>query len=169
MSFPDVKIKIPDRKLWLGDVNDFMHWKRARRIWGILKKVSSLSLAARRRRVTFACSPRPCRGCACDGGQMEKNIIERLCISLPCVETLNSKVIKGFVPKQRSRYVFFAFRDSYVLCIYVMNILCTFHISVSWVWYSTSTLLGNWKKLWNMKVTIIPIVIGAFGTVTKGL
>ena len=25
------------------------------------------------------------------------------------------------------------------------------------------------KKLWNMKVTIILIVIGAFGTVTKGL
>ena len=25
------------------------------------------------------------------------------------------------------------------------------------------------KKLWNMKVTIIPIVIGAFRTVTKGL
>ena len=24
------------------------------------------------------------------------------------------------------------------------------------------------KKLWNMKVAIIPIVIGAFGTVTKG-
>ncbi len=24
------------------------------------------------------------------------------------------------------------------------------------------------KKLWNMQVTIIPIVIGAFGTVTKG-
>ena len=23
------------------------------------------------------------------------------------------------------------------------------------------------KKLWNMKVTVIPIVIGAFGTVTK--
>ena len=25
------------------------------------------------------------------------------------------------------------------------------------------------KKLWNMQVTTIPIVIGAFGTVTKGL
>ena len=25
------------------------------------------------------------------------------------------------------------------------------------------------KKLWNMKVTIVPIVIGAFGTVTEGL
>ena len=46
-------------------------------------------------------------------------------------EPLNSKVIKGFVPELRSRYVFFEFRDSYVLCIYVMNILCTFRISVS--------------------------------------
>ena len=25
------------------------------------------------------------------------------------------------------------------------------------------------KKLWNMEVTIVPIVIGAFGTITKGL
>ena len=25
------------------------------------------------------------------------------------------------------------------------------------------------KKLWNIKVTIIPIVIGAFGSITKGL
>ena len=25
------------------------------------------------------------------------------------------------------------------------------------------------KKLWNMKVTIVPIMIGAFGTITKGL
>ena len=30
-------------------------------------------------------------------------------------------------------------------------------------------LVRQLKKLWNMKVTIIPIVIGAFGTVTKGL
>ena len=27
----------------------------------------------------------------------------------------------------------------------------------------------EWKKLWNMRVTIVPIVIGAFGTITKGL
>ena len=46
----------------------------------------------------------------------------------PYVETFNSKVIKGFVPELRSRYVFLVFRDSYVLCIYVMNILCTFPI-----------------------------------------
>ena len=46
-------------------------------------------------------------------------------------EHLNSKVIRGFVPELRSRYVFFEFRDSYVLCdicIYVMNIPCTFLI-----------------------------------------
>ena len=30
-------------------------------------------------------------------------------------------------------------------------------------------LVRELKKLWNMKVTIIPIVIGAFGTVTIGL
>ena len=63
-------------------------------------------------------------------GANGKVIIERLCITLPYVETFNSKVIKGFVRELRSRYVFFVFRDSYVLCIYVMNSLCTFHISV---------------------------------------
>ena len=30
-------------------------------------------------------------------------------------------------------------------------------------------MLGNWKKLLNMTETIIPIVIDAFSTVTKGL
>ena len=30
-------------------------------------------------------------------------------------------------------------------------------------------LAREWKKQWNMKVTTIPILIGAFGTVTKGL
>ena len=63
----------------------------------------------------------------CWVGADGKASIERLCISLPYVETFNLKVIKGFVPELRSRYVFFVFRDSYVLCIYVMNILCTFH------------------------------------------
>ena len=30
-------------------------------------------------------------------------------------------------------------------------------------------LAREMKKLWNMKVTIVPIVTGAFGTITKGL
>ena len=44
----------------------------------------------------------------------------KLCISLAYVETFNSKVIKGFVPELRSRYVFFEFWDSYVLWIYML-------------------------------------------------
>ena len=33
----------------------------------------------------------------------------------------------------------------------------------------TYFFLGNWKKLWSMKTTEIPIVIGTLGTVTKWL
>ena len=53
-----------------------------------------------------------------------------------------------------------------------------FRLTTEWSWkngkrrINTSTLQENWKKkkkLWNMKMTIIPIVIGDFGTVTKGL
>ena len=67
-------------------------------------------------------------GATRDGGEGAdgKIIIERLFIYLSFVETFNSKVIKGFVPELRSRYVFFVFRDSYVQCIYVIIILCTF-------------------------------------------
>ena len=86
----------------------------------------------RTRRVDFRGSQRPDEfaryGCCTRWRADGKVIIERLCISLPYVETFNSKVIKGFVPELRSRYVFFVFRDSYVLCIYVTNILCTFHM-----------------------------------------
>ena len=74
-------------------------------------------------------------------GANGKVIIERLCITLPYVETFNSKVIIGIVPGLRSRFVFFVFRDSYVLCIYVMNVLCTFHISVSG--YGTDSHLSH--------------------------
>ena len=109
------------------DVSDVTHRKRGLRF----EKSVELSLAVRRRRVTFAYSPRPCGGChTCLGGADEKVSIERLCLSSYVEKPLNSKVIKSFVPELRSRYVF------YVLCIYVMNILSTFHISVSWVCYN---------------------------------
>ena len=53
--------------------------------------------------------------------------------------------------------------------------LCCPGMATAWNWknvkreISTLTLLENWKKLWNMKVTIISIVISVFGTITKGL
>ena len=45
-------------------------------------------------------------------------------------EPLNSKVIKSFVPEQRSRQVLFVFRDSYVLCYMYMNIICPFRVAI---------------------------------------
>ena len=74
----------------------------------------------------------------------EKARIERMCISLPYVETFNSKVIKGFVPELRSRYVFFEFRDSYVLCIYVMNVPCTFRIRMYMAMVQENAPLAFW-------------------------
>ena len=42
----------------------------------------------------------------------------------PYVENpFNSKVIKSFVPEQRSRKCFFVFRDSYVIYMCVMDIM----------------------------------------------
>ena len=35
--------------------------------------------------------------------------------------------------------------------------------------YKYLDLARELKKLWNMKVTVIPIEIGALGTITKGL
>ena len=68
-----------------------------------------------------------------------KSSQHRRIVSLsPNVEKpFKSKLIKSFVPELRSRkcFFFFVFRDSYVFYIWVMNILCTFHISVSWVCY----------------------------------
>ena len=88
--------------------------------------------------MTFACSRRPWAGVARDGVREadEKSKNRKNVYFSPYVEEpLNSKVIKSFVPELRRRYMFFEFRDSYVLYIDVMNILCTFRISVSWVGY----------------------------------
>ena len=79
------------------------------------------------RRLVFACSQRPLWRVPhmLGWGAEEKARIERMCISLPYVETFNSKVIKGFVPEQRSRYVFFEFRDSYVLSLWTFDVRFT--------------------------------------------
>ena len=101
--------------------------------WVLLReKTVGFRLLAEARPVAFVAGA--ARDCGADG----KASIERSCISLPYVETFNSKVIKGFVPELRSRYVFFVFQDSYVLCIYVMNILCTCHVAILWLCYKTT-------------------------------
>ena len=114
VSFTDVKIKIPDRKfdqeMWMTSCTG-----------GFWKKWVELRTRLRTGRVDFRGSLRPdgfvCDRCHTRWGADGKVIIERLCISLPYVETFNSKVIKGFITELRSRYVFFVFWDSYVLYI----------------------------------------------------
>ena len=125
---------------------DFGGFEKSQLSWELDSEREGSTLGARWGQTNLCAT-----GAARDGGRADgKVIIERLCISLPYVETFNSEVIKGFVPELRSRYVFFVFQDSYVLCICVMNILCTFHISV--YGYSTFSLceavsLGE-GKLW---------------------
>ena len=83
-----------------------------------------------RRRLAFACSPKPgqwpCGGChKCWGWGDGKVITERLWISLPYVEEpLNSKVIKSFVPEQRSRKCFSCFE----IPMFYVYMLWTFYV-----------------------------------------
>ena len=119
--------------MWPGDVN-VMHRKRVRRIWGIWKKSVSWVFASEEdgwlsglaevlRRVPHVVWGR------------WKSQHRKIVYLPPHVEkTFNLKVIKSVVPELRSRV--FVFRESYVIYIWVMNILCTFHISVSWVCYA---------------------------------
>ena len=86
-----------------------------------------------------------CHTCWGGGGEDEKTRIERMSISLPYVETSNSKVIKGFVPEQRSRYVFFEFRDSYVLC-YICNEIPLYISYIHVYGYGTFGPAWTWER-----------------------
>ena len=48
-------------------------------------------------------------------------------LSSLCRRMFKLKGNKKFRTRTKKSLEFFVFRDSYVLCIYVMNILCTFH------------------------------------------
>ena len=95
----------------LGDVNDVMHRKRARRIFGDWKKSVELRSCLGRRQLTFACSRKPCDGCARVGGDRWKSQHRKIVLSLFFLpeKPLNSKVIKSFVPELRSRKCFSCF------------------------------------------------------------
>ena len=74
--------------------------------------------------------------CVWGGGRWKSQNRKIVPLSPYVKEPLNSKIIKGFVPELRSCYVFFEFRDSYVLSlsyiyiyIYIyMNSICPFRI-----------------------------------------
>ena len=127
-------VSVPEEEGWLSGPVE------AKRICALrAPRVGWVVFLPRKKTVDFQISPRPRGGCRMWFRADGKVVIEKLCLSLPYVEkAFNSKVIKSFVPELRSRQVFFVFRDSYVIYIWVMNILCTFHIRVLWVCYNNN-------------------------------
>ena len=93
-----------------------------------LLRTVELSSNVRRRRLTFGARGGLTAGVAHRGGRWKSRHRKIVPLSFFCRKSSNSKVIKSFVPELRSRQVLFVFRDSYVIYIWVMNILCKFHI-----------------------------------------
>ena len=70
----------------------------------------------------------------------------RKMVSLSCLKTFKLKGNKKFRTWTKMSSSVFVFRDSYVIYIWVLNILCTFHISVSWV-CNRKGILHSQKRL----------------------
>ena len=104
-SFTDVKIKIPWGCEWRHSpearAEDFGRFWKKSVSWELDSEEGRWLSFARRSQASglVVGAARDGMGGSSDG----KVIIERLSISLPYVETFNSKVIKGFVPELRSR------------------------------------------------------------------
>ena len=125
-----------------------MHRKCVQRILADLKKSVELRTRHRMRRVDFRGSQRPdefaCYGRHTRWEADRKVIIERLCISLPYVETFNSKVIKGFVPELRSHKCFSCFG----IPMFYVYMLWTFYVRFT---YSYLAMLHSklWRHPWD--------------------
>ena len=86
-----------------------------------------------------------CHTCWGGGGWRGQN--RKILPLSPCVEEpLNSKVIKSFVPEQRSRSMFFEFQDSYVLSLWTFAV----HFAYLCIWLCSNTKEsknGTWCRL----------------------
>ena len=125
-------------------MNDVMHRKRAED-FGRFEKVSLLSweLDTEREGSTFGAHRGQTNLRATDTardvewGRWKSQNRKNVYLSPYVKKPFNSKVIKGFVPELRSVSRFLCS----MFCIYFMNILCTFRISVSG--YATRRLDGT--------------------------
>ena len=130
----------------MGIVTRECEWRHAPEAcaedFGDLRKVSELSScvqteklssSVRRRRLAFRASRGLAAGARTWFGADEKVVKERL-----CRKTFKLKGNKKFRTWTKKSLAFFVFRDSYVIYIWVMNILCTFHTHpYIWQWYTT--------------------------------
>ena len=129
----------------LQSANDVTHQKRAEdfgRIWRKLVELRSVSREDGLLSLAREALWQELHEMGWGGGRW-KNQDRKIVPLSPYVEKpLNTKIIKCFVPEQRSPYVFFEFKKSYVLCyiyIYCMYMLWTsrvhFAYSCIWLWY----------------------------------
>ena len=107
-----------------------------RGFWEILKKVTVLRLDTKWDG-WFLLACEALSRCRTRWGCRWKSQNRKIVSLSPYVEKpLNSKVIKSFVPELRSHYVFFEFRDSYVLSLWTFDMHFT-HGRI-WLWYTYS-------------------------------
>ena len=100
--------------MWLGDVNDVMHRKRARRILGGFEKSQLVEFCLGRRRLTLGARRSQAGGFTAGVARVVvgadgKFSIERWYLSPYVEKPLNSNVINSFVPELRSRKCFSCF------------------------------------------------------------
>ena len=125
-----------------------MHRKHVRRIWGNLKKSDSWELNSEREGSTFGARWGQTNLCAMGaardgggGGKWKSQHRKTVPLSPYVEKPLNSKVIKSFVPKLRSRKCFSYFG---ILMFYVY-MLWTFYVRFTyqdiWLWYRKRTWL----------------------------
>ena len=103
-----------------------MHRKRAQKILGEIPngKGRPSELAETRRICALRASHEI-------GGRWKSHRRKIVHLSSFCRKTFKLKGNKKFRTWTKKSWVFFVFRDSYDLCIYIMNIICMFHVSVS--------------------------------------
>ena len=125
------------RNGWQG-ANDIPHRKRVED-FGNLKKFKRVEARRRTRRFDFWGLLRREEfaryGRRARWEPDEKANIKRLSLSL-CGRTFKLKSNKRFVPKLRSRYVFFIFQDSYVLSLWTFDVRFTHSHIMAMVQYN---------------------------------
>ena len=126
VSIRDVTIT-RDGKRRLERANDVMHRKCAED-FGRFKKVSELRWDLTRGKTVGFCLLQETFEAGAThvaSGWVRWKSQNRKIVPPYVEEPLNSKVIKSFLPEQRSRYVFFGFRDSYVLSLWTFDVRFT--------------------------------------------
>ena len=99
-----------------------LRFKKSFKSW-VWRPNEGVEFCLGRRRLTFACSPRPDGRCHTWFGTDGKVVIERWYLSPYVEKPYNSKVIKSFVPELRSRKCFSRFG------------IPMFYVYMSWTFY----------------------------------